>query len=77
MLYDLSHSLEVALIPVHYYMVVSLVEFMGQLLAKRFNGGLHESLFGVNIEHAVPFLGKFSYGVDSFRERFKYLQIVF
>lgn len=76
MLNDLSHSLKVTLIAVHYYMLVPSVIFMGQLLAAGFDGGLHKGLLRVNVEHAVSLLRKLADGGDPLSERFKYLQVV-
>jgi len=73
---NLSHSLEVALVAIHYYMLVTSVVLVRELLAAGFDGGLHEGLLGVNIKHAVPFLCKSSDCGDSLSELFKYLQVV-
>lgn len=73
---NLSHSLEVALVTIHYYMLVTSIVLVRQLLAAGFYGSLHEGLLGVNIKHAVPFLCKSSDCGDSLSELFKYLQVV-
>jgi len=76
MLDNLSHPLEVALVAIHYYMLVTSVVLVGQLLAAGFYSGLHEGLLGVNIKHTVSFLCKSSDCGDSLSELFKYLQVV-
>lgn len=76
MLNDLSHSLKVTLVAVHYYVLIPSVIFMGQLLAAGFNSGLHKGLLCVNVEHAVSLLCKLADGGDPLSERFKYLQVV-
>jgi hypothetical protein len=73
---NLSHSLEVALVAIHYYMLVTSVVLVRELLTAGFDSGLHEGLLGVNIKHAVSFLCEFSDCGDSLSERFKYLQVV-
>ena len=73
---NLSHSLEVALVTIHYYMLVTSIVLVRELLAAGFYGSLHEGLLGVNIKHAVPFLCKSSDCGDSLSELFKYLQVV-
>lgn len=73
---DLSHSLKVALVAIHYYMLVTSVVLVSELLAAGFDSGLHESLLGVNVEHAVSFLRETTDCGDSLGELFKYLQVV-
>jgi len=75
--YNLFHSFQVALEPIHYDGFVSNVEFVGQLLPKWFDSSLHESLFSVDIEHAVVVASVMSDVGSLFGKSFKNLKIFY
>lgn len=68
---DLGHSLGVALIAIHYDVLLVAVEDVRKLLSKGLNGGLHEGLLSVNIEKAVLGMSSFADGKHSLSKRVK------
>jgi len=74
---SLSHSFGIALVTIHDDVLLSPVEGVSQLLAKRLNGRLHESLLGINIKEAVSVVGYFTYGNYSFSKLLKDAQVIF
>ena len=74
---DLFCPLKVALVTVHDNVLVTSIVSMGHLLAKRFNGVLHESLFSVYVEETVPLTRQVSNHVESHRKLFKNVEVSF
>jgi hypothetical protein len=75
--YDLFHALQVLLVPVHDDVLLATVVLLGQLLSERLNGGLHESLLSIDVEHAVSFVSQVGDLVHLLGEGLEDLEVTF
>lgn len=75
--YNLLHPFEVALETIHNDGLIVNVELVGELLAKRLNGSLHESLLSVDVKHAVLVRGMLSNVNSLFGEALKNFKVSF